>query len=204
VFETVKDVMKGKGIELTPAVFARYCLCRAPRDFVGPVLKWGDKPRLSETKLVEEITERIDAQFADTGLKLDPALKKLLKAAAERTVQIGALSSLPRPAAETLAANLDLAPMKVQILALASESRCFAGAEGWSKLAKLISVPALACVAIATSAVSCRSAVAARIHCIALPNALTSFQDFGGSDYVVETLDDLKSGDVFHLLEPSW
>jgi beta-phosphoglucomutase-like phosphatase (HAD superfamily) len=65
-----------------------------------------------------------------------------------------------------------------------------------------MSVAPAHCAAIVTTDVSCRAALTAGMHSISVPDALTAFQDFGGSDYVVGGLDEVSMDRVYALLEP--
>jgi beta-phosphoglucomutase-like phosphatase (HAD superfamily) len=202
MFDQLKEILKTKDIEFSPAMFSRYCLCQPPRAFVRPILGLAGKTRLSEQKLVEEIAEKTAEAFKNDRLKLEPALRKLLKEMADRSILAGAVTSLEKGAADTLASHLGLPSLGVRLLHVDSDNRCFTGVDAWLKLARTLSVAPACCAVLATSGPSCRSATAAWMHCIAMPDRFTAFQDFGGSDLVVDTLDALAADDVSALLEP--
>jgi beta-phosphoglucomutase-like phosphatase (HAD superfamily) len=203
-YETLRDVLGKKSATLTPALFCRHCLYRAPKDYVAAVLKATGKERLSADKLAEEIGAAFVAAFSDPKLKLATDLKKLLKSAAERNFVVGALSCLDKTVAQTLAANVGLTDMGVTTLQALNNDAWHPGVEAWLKLAKTAGAHPFRCVAIVSSALSCRAALSARMKCIAQPNSLTAFEDFGGADYLVDSLDEIAIDRIAQLLEFAW
>ena len=59
------------------------------------------------------------------------------------------------------------------------------------KIAKAMSKSPRVCIALVSSMASCKSALSAGMRCVALPDAFTSFQDFGGADVVYEHGDEV-------------
>jgi len=201
-YETLKSVLADKGIALTTALFSRLCVGRPARLFVPQILKMAKKERVSEPKLTEEVKQAMAACFAGAALKPNPALKKLMKAALDDKLRLGAVTCLDEGLAASLITQLGMTELGVRVLPAACDERHAPTVDSWLKLAKNLYVSPACCVAVGTTAVSCRAALAAHMRCVALLDAFTSFQDFGGCDYVVASLDEIPSADIFALLEP--
>jgi hypothetical protein len=50
---------------------------------------------------------------------------------------------------------------------------------------------------------ACKTALSAGMRCVVVPNNFTEFEDFGGSDYVLDSLDGGVLEEVFDLMDPS-
>ena len=197
--DVLEKVLNDKGMKLEPEIFSRYCLDAPSRQFVTCLLKSTNKPKLSEDKLLSDILDALKVAL-NGKLKIETAFKELIKVAEEKAL-IGGLSSLDKDAAVRLMTDLGLPGMDSRILSCADEHKNFPGANMWMKLANSMRIPSSRCVAIATSAASCNSALAARMRIVAIPDKFTSFQDFGGADAVFESLDKNAVSSVLELLK---
>jgi beta-phosphoglucomutase-like phosphatase (HAD superfamily) len=202
VYDTLKALLSSKSIPFTPAMFSRHVLDSPVAEYVPALLKEQGKTRLSEEKLEAEIAEKVAAALTGDKLKLDPALKTLLDACLERGMKLGALSRLDAKSAIRLATQLGLQDMGVHVVSCADEDGGIPSIDAWLNLAKQVSVPPRLCLACATSALSLRAALAARMRPIAVPDSFSSFQDFGGADYVVDGIADLSADQLLALVEP--
>lgn len=201
IYDVLESVLADKSVKLTQLMFSRYCLGSSPKDFLSVLLKSAGKKRLSEKKLCAEITQGIRLSFTDGTLKLESGFKKVLKAAAERNVLVGMLSGFDMETAGQLAAKLGLADIKENLLSYSCEDKNSPTVDAWLKLAKKLSVFPSLCVALTTSAMSCRAALSAGMRCIVIPDKFTDYQDFGGADYIVDALNDTAIENIFTLLE---
>jgi beta-phosphoglucomutase-like phosphatase (HAD superfamily) len=202
VYEAVRTVLKDRSIELTPGIFSRYCVCRPPRIFAPILLKNAGKERVSADKLCSEMTAAISEAFKNRSHKINSSLKGLMIAAAERNVLLGALSRLDGAASEQLAEHLELGSLGVRTLAQTRESQASgSGGEGWAALCRMLLVRPGRCVVLVTSASSARAAQAARLRCVAIPSGFTAFQDFGGADCVLPSIEDVRIDELIALME---
>jgi beta-phosphoglucomutase-like phosphatase (HAD superfamily) len=87
------------------------------------------------------------------------------------------------------------------VLSNGSQDKHLPSSDSWLKLAKSMKVPASCCVVIASSSRACKAALSAGMRCVALPDKFTSFQDFGGADFVLESLDGDVAGRIIGLLD---
>lgn len=200
-YEAVDGVLKQKGIHVTPHEFVRYCLNISVKEAVKALLKSAGKTRLSEDKVAGEIMKAAAAAFAGKNVKPSPAVETLVKTAVARGVRIGVLSSFSEEIAGPLAEKLRSHNAEVSVLSCDSMAKPFPGADAWLKLAKNMRVMPPLCVALVTSAASCKAVLSADMRCIAVPDEFTSFQDFGGADHVADVLDGAIVKDALRLLE---
>ena len=204
MYEALSDILEKKGAKMKPFLFSRFCLYSSSKKYLPDLLKAVGKERLSADKMAEEVDAAIAAAFSRPGLKLPADLKKSLKALAEKGFVVGALCCLPKAVAQSLATNLGLEAMGVRMLAGFNEQTPYPGVEAWLKLAKISNVQPFRTVVVATSSLSCKAALAARMKSIAIPDSFTIFEDFCGADYLVNSLDEVGVDKLLTLLEFAW
>jgi beta-phosphoglucomutase-like phosphatase (HAD superfamily) len=201
VYEALKKVLASRDAELSPGLFCRFCLQSSPRQYMPPLLEALGKGRFSPDKVLEEDKAGINAAFAGKHIALDNGLARLLKNAVNQHLVVGTLSGLEPAVAEGLVNALGLKTFNVKLLCGPSSDRDFPTVDSWMKLAKLVSMSSLQCIALASSAVSCRAVLASGMRCVVVPDEFTSFQDFGGADLVVDKVDERTLRDVIALMK---
>jgi putative hydrolase of the HAD superfamily len=203
VFDLLKKILSEKDIELTLNMFSRYCLHPSVKHFLPMMLKMDGKAKVSEAKLISEVTEAITHSFTGNTLKLESGVARLLKAMEEEKAVVAVLSSLDDETARLLSAKLGLIDRGVTLLSYASQEKSFPSADAWLKLAKRISIAPACCVVVATSSVSCKAALSAGMRCVVVPDKFTAFQDFGGADNVFDDFGDEAIKHIIELLRAS-
>ena len=202
VFDTLHGVLGKKGIEMTLAQFVRLGGSdRHPGDYVALLSRSLGKERLADEKTLAEVKEAVVAGFAGSSLKAAPGLKKLIAAAVECGMAVGCVSTLERDAMQALAVTLGLGESNVALFSNAGGKLAVPGVDAWLKIARLTGAPATRCLALTSSSVSCRSALRAHMHCVAVPDRFTECSDYSGADFFVQTLEDLNPADSFAILE---
>ena len=200
VYDVLERVLAGKGIALTRAIFVRHCLELPTAAFLPRLLASGKKDSISRNKLLADVTAGIGQSLCDANVKLDKGLGKLLRNAVAHGLRVGCLSGLPTETAGVLAERLGIPALGVRMLLHGDDHKRFPSPDDWLKLAKLTGVQPTHCVALVTSAVATRSAIAAGMRVVAAPDAFTAFEDFGGADFVRESIGDVHVGDIAALL----
>jgi beta-phosphoglucomutase-like phosphatase (HAD superfamily) len=200
VYETVKRVLGEKGIEVTHSVFVRHCLELPPAGFLPRLLAIRKKDNISRSKLLAEIAGGISQSFHDGNQKLDKGLAKLIHDAFAHGFRVGCLSGLSEDVAGPLAERLGLPALGVRLMVHGDNHKRFPSPDDWLKLAKSAGVQPTRCVALVTSAVATRSAMAAGMRVLALPDSFTAFEDFSGADFVCDSPGDVPVGDIAVLL----
>ena len=200
-FNVMKEILADKGVKITLPMFSRYGITSSLKKSMGKLLESLGKGRLSNEKLAADIVAGVQAAFLNEPLTVAPGVKQIVKRATAEGVAVGVLSCLDRHTAQHLMTKLQLDEGVSAVLAADGEERIRFSVEAWRKLARALSVSPGACVVLATCSASSQAAIAAGMRCVAIPDLYTSFQDFGGADYVVDKLDDEAIAAVFSLLE---
>lgn len=198
VYKLVKDVMASKKVNVTTVMFSHYCVDRRPKQFVPDLLKVSGKK--DGERLSGQITNGIADAFLKTSVTLAPGVEELLSAAKKENIRVGVLSGLPKKTVADLVEKLGLTDQVVAVIPYGEEEKGFPPPDAWLRLAKAVSTRPTRCVAFVGSARACGSAMAAHTRCVVIPDEYTSFQDFGGNDFLVDQPD---ANLVVQLLESS-
>lgn len=203
LFDVCKRLLTEREIELTEALFVRFFQRLSIEKCVGDLLDAVGKKRLSPAKLAAELTDELKIVLADKRLKMPGSFAKLLEQAKAENAVFGALTALPGDIAEELVKRLGLDGVLAKIHHASPEAECFPTADAWLKLAKAVAVPPQGCIVLATSQASCRAALSGGMRPVALPDEFTAYQDFGGSDLLVEKLNDEAVAAIVSLMMQS-
>jgi len=200
VYDVCKRLLSEKEIDLTPSLFVRYCLRPSADIFLPELLDVVGKKRLSPSKLAAEIDAEIKKALADNHLKISGGFAKLLEKARRENATIGALTALSQDVTQGLVKKLGLDGTSLHLYYAAAGVVNFPTADAWLKLAKMVGVAPQGCTALATSSESCKAALSGGMSLVALPDDLTSSQDFGGVDLLIDKLNDESIGQVVSLM----
>ena len=200
-FDVMKKIMADKGVKLTPFLFSRYVLSGSLKKGLGEMLESLGKGRLSEEKLASEVADEVKSALLRASLTLDPGVKKLMARASAEGVAVGVLSCLDRDTALQLVSKLKLDGDISTVLPYVCDGKAYPSADAWMKLGKMMSMSPGVCVVVATCSRSSKAALSSGMRCLVIPDKYTSFQDFGGADYVTDTLDESAIDKIFSLLD---
>lgn len=199
-FDVLKKVLKDQKIELTPPMFSHYCLHSIPAVYLPQMAEALGAGRTPVEKLVEDVNSAISEHLAGNGIRLNAALGKILDAARGYNISAGAITALPESAAQAVAARLGLDALGIPLLPSGSVTGHFPGADTWLKAARAMSQRPHHCAVIAGNMAACKSALSADMHCVAVPDEFTAFQDFGGVDMILEKLDAVSPRELLQTL----
>lgn len=202
-FDVLKKALAGHKATLTPALFARFCFNTAPSVYVPALVESFPDKKLSADKLTEDVAAGIAAAAASESARLHPALSKMLDAALERDMAIGVISALPEEVAQGLVAKLGLSAIGAQLTVFKNGEKAFPRPDTWLKTAREMSLKAGNCVVLAASMTACKTALSADMRCVAVPDEFTSFQDFGGANFVLENLGEISPKELFDAVFPA-
>jgi len=190
VFDVLKSVLADKDMKLTPVLFSRCCVDKSVEEGLPQLLELLGHPRVSSEKLIPEIMQGIRASLVDNTPKSPAALAGLLKQAQDDGYKVGAVSDLDQEAALQLYAKLDIGEPEEGTV-VAAESEVGTGdSRAWKSAARAMDALIPSCVVLTTSSRAAHAAVASGMRCIVVPDTYTSFQDFGGTDSILDELDD--------------
>ena len=198
-FDCLKAVLSGKGMTLTPCAFSRYCADAPPDAYAGVLLKELGKPRLSKDSLIDEFRSHVKRTLTAGRMKSDPAVVKLLETCRSRKARLGFVSAFDEAIASALIKKAISVEGGISLLSTAGSG----AQDGWPRLAGKMGLPPERCLAVVTSTKSCREAMAAGMRCVACPDRYTAFQDFGGADFVFDSINDEAVSRITAFLGPS-
>ena len=197
-YDVTKQVLSAKGIDLTPVLYSRYCVGRTPSQFLTPLFRALDEKLKSENKLIDEIEQSVRMAVLDGAVKLSPGVAKLIEAARSEGVRIAALTGLDQSTASQLMEKLGFDESSgVQLLCVDSTERGFPTADCWLKAAKHLQARPALCITYGSSSTAAKAALSAGMRCVSVPDSFTTFQDFSGSDFI---LDEVENGSFTELL----
>jgi len=199
-YDVIKNVLLDKKIKISPVMFSRYYVDSSIPAFLEEAMK-DTKTRASQEKLAKEITEGIRLSLVDNSKKASAGLNEILKKAKAEGVSVGALGGMDDDTIGKMTDKLNLSGNGLTVLSYNSDERNAPSPDAWLRLAKELSVRAISCVVVATSAASGKAALSAGMRCVIVPDDYTSYQDFGGADYVEENLDQDAVGRILSLIE---
>jgi beta-phosphoglucomutase-like phosphatase (HAD superfamily) len=197
LYDIVEETLSGAGVKLSPPLFSRYCIDRSTGRSVAALLRQADKKEKAVDAMATEIGNRMAERLLEGSTEPAPGARELFDAAAAGGIAVGVLGSLPADTLEEVVGGLGLNGPVVSV----SYSPGPGGhphADAWLALVRALDAKPTRCVAVAGTGQSCRAALAAHLRCVSLPDDYTRFQDFGGSDLVLESLD---SGLILSLFE---
>jgi beta-phosphoglucomutase-like phosphatase (HAD superfamily) len=205
LYGVLREALGKKSIELTPGVFARYCLNSTIDKFLGRLLTELGKTQLAGEKMAEDIKKSYLDALTANGSKLLPAMRAVIEKAAGKHAAAGALSCLGSERSQRVAEHLGLPALGVTVRQRTADYGSCVSKEEWLKLLSGMAALPAASVAIVSTAEACKAALSCRMKVVACPGKYANFGDFGGADAVVDTLDNATVELVLSLLEPhSW
>jgi beta-phosphoglucomutase-like phosphatase (HAD superfamily) len=199
MFDVLKQVMKSKDIEVTPALFARYGLTPRPGKAIAAMIESTGRNLTTGDQLTEQAENLLVKAFADKAV-LNKSLPALIKAAQERNIQVVALSAWPETAAKELMKKTGLDELGVDLVAMDSIDPIFPRADHWLRILKVRGQENIPLIAVVASRAACKGALTAGATAIALPDAYTAFEDFTGAKVVLGTLGDLSAKELLELV----
>lgn len=200
IFGVIEKVMGSKGVKVLPFTYSRFALNVPLSKFVDTMLQAENK-RISEDKLVSDISEKIIKAMLEKSVKADEGLKLVIQRAKEKNIAVGTLSAFKEDHAKELLERIGLKDLGENLLCSHHPERPHLSADAWLKLAKNMAVQPSACLAIVSCKASCKAALTAGMRCVVRPDSFTSFQDFGGADHVIGELNSEVVDIMFELLE---
>ncbi len=187
LFDVLTKILGKKASKLTKFYFAKKCIARNLSALVPELIEDFKLKKVVE----EEFIENVKGAFAESLInesKVTDGLLDLVKAAQEKGFVVGVFSSLDEESAQLLLEKIGLANSNVTLSPYAPRTiNSFIG-EHWRRLAVELSVAPGECVAITSDNNSCKAALSSGMRVVVLPTDVSSFQDFGGANMIVDEL----------------
>jgi beta-phosphoglucomutase-like phosphatase (HAD superfamily) len=202
LFERLKKALADKETKLSPASFSRFMVDARIKDGVAGLIRAMGRKRVSEEKFTEVLMAEIENDLLTRGASLPAPLSKLLAGARDRGIPLGAWSGLSGHGAAQLAEKLGLTALGVRVVSRDGDNREIPTPDGWLRVASAVGMSPRRCLVLTTSAGSCRAALDAAMRCAVIADAFTSFQDFGGADFVTDAFNAETVSGLLALVGP--
>ncbi|MGQ9662448.1 MAG: hypothetical protein ACUVWX_08955 [Kiritimatiellia bacterium] len=201
MFNALKTVLGNRGINLEPTAFSKWCLDSAPSVFLPRLLEALDKKRSALPGIQSEFSQLLHGSVVEGGPSPASALTRLLSLVRDDAkIRLGLLTMLEQKTVLFLTEKLGLSPASVAIEFFSGQVCCPTSRNPWLRLADKLQVAPQDCVALVTSAASCRVALVAGMWCVVVTDSFTEHQDFAGADYVTNCLDENAIATIASLL----
>jgi len=198
LFDAAKSVFKSAGIKLTEKDFARYCTHDAVPAIIEKLVT-----ELGGEKISDDAKQSILANYTSSfsnGTKVHPLFTELLKETTKRGIAAHALSILPEETAQAVLDQSGLSQKGVVLHSFAQTERHFPRVDCWMKVCRQVARSARGCIAVAGCRDSGKSALSSGMRCVIIPDQFTSYQDFGGTDAVLENAEDYSISELVDSL----
>ncbi len=194
-YEVLRSIFED--MELSPMLFSRACLNATPMQMAERIQAALGVKKAPTRKLAEEIANGMQMHLETGNVQVSDELRDVIVQARERHMQVLAFTALPTHPLERLADRLDLSGLGIELVPFGTGFEPSPKADAWLKLSKELGVIAPLSVALTTGMNATKAALTAGFPCVVVPDRFTSFQDFGGSRAV---LDSLREVDIAAVL----
>lgn len=199
LFKAVKKVMKSKDMDVTEGLFSQCCMTPRPGASIQALIANSGRNLTTGDQLTDQAENAIKKFFTGEA-ELNAALPAVIKAAQKMDIEVVAISAWSEDIATALMTKLGLDTLGVQLAALDCTDALFPRADHWLRLLKQREQDMIPVIALVSSAASCRGALTAGATCVAIPDALTSFEDFSGAKIILDSLDEMKPKELLALV----
>jgi beta-phosphoglucomutase-like phosphatase (HAD superfamily) len=200
-FEVLKGILNEKNIEFDAPIFSRFCLYSKPEYYVEQVQEAVGAKKLSTRKLVEDVENGVALQLTSGNIEIPAGLKKIIQYAFDNDIVVAGVSSLPQNVYKSVTGKLGLEEQGIRLFHFSDAGRNFPRADAWLKVAKELELDPRNCMVLGTSQYACKSALTAGMRCAGIPDALTSFQDYGGAYAMIDDLSDVDLPALFDYID---
>ena len=197
-YEILKGILQEQGIDFPEALYVRQCLRSFPAVYMPALLEAMQYTTASADQVVKRLVGETTSRLMQKDTAVRPDLVPWLDAARDRQFSVVGVSALP--SAESVAQHLDFARWNTRIFVASPADHSYQQADLWMRAAKVAERNPKNCLAITSSEEASKGALAAGMNILAVPDAFTDFQDFGGANAVCDSLKDLDPGKLFDEL----
>lgn len=201
-FQVLKALVREHGKTLDPVLFSRYCLHAFPEKYLPALLQTLGLSKQLATKLAEDVRNGTFMELQAKAAAVTGPLADLLRLAKQNGVALAAISAFPEDRARSLLNGVGLAEFGTQLFCFPEVEDAFPRADCWLKVAKSLGKLPVHCSVLAGSQAAAKSAISAAMNCVALPDAFTSFQDFGGVAACYDSVAELAPKELLPMLCP--
>ena len=197
-YEILKGILGEQGIDFPEILFSRNCLRSLPGAYLPTLLDALQYTTATSEQVAKRLVGETTSRLMQKDVAVRPDLIPWLDAALSRNFSVVGVSILP--SAESIAQHLDFARWNTRLLVAAPGDRSMQQTDLWLRAAKTAERNPKNCLAIVSCEESAKGALAAGMNVLAVPDAFTDFQDFGGVNALCSSLKDVNPADLFREL----
>jgi hypothetical protein len=201
-YEALRSLVGESKKELTPGLYARYCVNRAPESYLPDLIDVLGLRKSVSGGLVQEVQSGLAMFVASPEAVLSPLVAPLLAAAVEREMPVVFLTGLKEATVRAVLERWGGPYAGASIFVNDRTDHVAPAVDVWMRMAKFCSRPSRQCVALVGTHFSSKSALSAGMRCIAVPDAFTAAEDFGGCDAVLEAGSEWDPQELLGLVAP--
>ena len=203
-YDTLVSLLKtDKKNGLTPSLFIRHCLNRSPASYLPGLLDTLGAKQNPTKSLIEEIEAGIAMFMASPEAAANTTVASMLRAGQAREIPAVALTAAKEAAARGVLEQWGDPFASATVYRADPVPPVFPRCDVWLKLLKSIKRSPASCVALVGSQAAAKSALAAGLRCIAIPDSFTAFQDFSGVSAVIDADTDWDAAELLELVAPT-
>ena len=196
IFSTLKAALSAHDVKFGMPEMMRYGLHAVPAHMMNDLTEHLSLKASVRTAVLAKVDKALADFFRSREVALASGLDRVLDAARGRGAVVGLISWQPEDAARALMEKCGLTRWDPQLACHVEPNHEFPGADVWLKSLKAIGCSSAVCTALVGSRSSCRSALAAGLRCIVVPDEFTAFEDFGGADCCRDKFADVHIEDL--------
>lgn len=198
-YEVLAGILQEQGLELSPVLYSRYCLHPAPSAFIPGFLKLMEYTAATPEQVIERLMGETVSRLMQKTTVVNEGLSKWIQAAVSRGAAVACVSMLSQESADAVAAHLGFERWGVEVFSALPhvDDRSFPRAEHWLRMIKAIDRIPTRCLALVSSMYSAKTALAAMMNVVAVPDEFTEYQDFCGANLVCADLKEVKPSVFF-------
>ncbi len=197
-YEILKGIFGEQGIAFPEPLFLRHCLATLPNAFIPSLVETLQYTSATDEQVAKRLVGETTSRLMQKDASIRPDLVPWLDAAASRHFNVVGVSILP--SAESIAQHLDFARWNTRLVVASPNDKSLQQTDLWLRAAKAAERNPKNCLALVSSAESAKGALAAGMNVLAVPDAFTDFQDFGGANAVCDSLKDITPANLFREL----
>lgn len=182
--------------EISPVLVSRFGIQNNPLKLVESLQTHLGVKKGTPRKLAEEVVNGLKMHLESGVVQVSDALRDVVVQAREREMPVFGLTALPVGPREALGDRLDLSGLGIDYLPFGENFEPYPRADSWLKVCKERWILGPKSLSLITSSYAMRSALTAGVHCVAIPDRFTDFQDFSGAHQVVGSPGDVKISEV--------
>ncbi|MDD2239834.1 MAG: hypothetical protein PHI93_04135 [Kiritimatiellae bacterium] len=198
-YEVLASILKEQKIELSPILFSRYCLHPSPSAFMASFLKQMAYTASPPKQVIERMMGETVSRLMQKTTVVNDGLIQWIETAVSRGAAVACVSMLPQESADAVAAHLGFERWDIQVYSALPhvDDRSFPRAEHWLRIIKAIDRTPTRSLALVSSMFAAKTALAAMMNVVAVPDEFTEYQDFCGANLVCAELKKVKPSVFF-------